>query len=110
MLRLGLQGKPLRFRVGVSLECVCSCPCVYVCVRGDMVGSEEVSEDVHKVITQKDCDILPEGIQNAIGDFQDNMRNMKAMQEAVAQSQDKVTEYWKKVQAHEALLLEQVRP
>jgi len=35
-------------------------------------------------------------------------RNLKSMQAAVAQSQDKVTEYWKKVQAHEALLLEQV--
>jgi len=71
--------------------------------------SPDINEEVHNAITQRDNSILPEGINDAIGQFQDNMRNLKAMQAAVAQSQDKVTEYWKKVQAHEALLLEQKR-
>jgi len=71
--------------------------------------SPDIDAEVHTAITQRDNSILPDGINDAIGQFQDNMRNLKSMQAAVAQSQDKVTEYWKKVQAHEALLLEQKR-
>lgn len=67
---------------------------------------ENVEEDVHNAIVSKET-ILPGPLQQALEQYRQNIREVEMMKFAVKLSQDKVTDYWKKVQEHETALIEQ---
>jgi hypothetical protein len=76
------------------------------CQTDDELELEAPTPEVAAVIDAKDTSI-PHDLKETVRSVQDSVTEMKIMQKQIDLAQRKVNEYWKRIQAHEALILSQ---
>lgn len=76
------------------------------CQTDDELELEKPTPEVAAVIDARDASI-PHDLKETVRSVLDSVTEMKIMQKQIDLAQRKVNEYWKRIQAHEALILAQ---